>query len=185
MSRRRKDPLRVVKAEERAVLEQIARAQSESASHVARAKILLAVADGKSYQEAAEGAGRKSNDAVSRLVTRFNQEGLSALVPRHGGGPAVVYGATERARIVQEARRAPDVAKEGATSWSLTRLRDTLRRAPDGLAQVSTYTIWVTLREAGLSWQADSSWCDTGKTKRRRKSGIVEVTDPEAAPKKS
>lgn len=95
MSGRRKDPLRPLTGEERMVLTQIARARSEPASHVARAKMLLAVAAGKTYQAAAEGAGRKSNDSVSQLVSRFNQEGLAALVPGHGGGPAVEYGLAE------------------------------------------------------------------------------------------
>jgi len=42
MTRRKKDPLRPLTDEEREVLEQISRAQSEPASHVARAKALLA-----------------------------------------------------------------------------------------------------------------------------------------------
>lgn len=80
MSRRRKDPLRPLTDEECQILEQIARARSEPDSHVARAKMLLALADGQTYQIAAEAAGRKSNDAVSQLVSRFNREGLAALV---------------------------------------------------------------------------------------------------------
>ncbi len=47
MTRRRKDPLRVITPEERAWLERISRATSEPASHVARARALLAVADGQ------------------------------------------------------------------------------------------------------------------------------------------
>jgi len=43
---------------------------------VARAKMLLAVHEGKSYGAAAQVAGRKSNDAVSHLVSRFNQAGM-------------------------------------------------------------------------------------------------------------
>ena len=87
MTRRRKDPLRPLTQEERETLEQIARASSEPASHVARAKALLAVAKGKTYGAAAQAAGRRSNDAVSQLVSRFNQEGMAAVEPRHGGGP--------------------------------------------------------------------------------------------------
>ncbi|MCP4538991.1 MAG: helix-turn-helix domain-containing protein, partial [Chloroflexi bacterium] len=47
MTRRKKDPLRALTEEERTVLEQISRSQSEAASHVARAKEILTVADGK------------------------------------------------------------------------------------------------------------------------------------------
>ncbi len=185
MPRQQKDPLRPLTEEEREVLEQIARAHSEPASHVARARSLLAVADGKTYGEAAQAAGRRSNDAVSQLVSRFNQEGLAVLEPRHGGGPQFIYGVAEQERILAEARRTPDREQDGTATWSLTTLQRALRQAPDGLPQVSTYTIWLTLRQAGWSWQQDRTWCDTGKVKRKRKEGIVEVVDPDATPKKT
>lgn len=185
MSRRHKDPLRALTQEEQTVLEQISRAQSEPASHVARAKALLAVADGKPYHAAAWAAGRKSNDAVSQLVARFNREGLAAIEPRHGGGPQPIYGPVERDRILAEARRTPDRERDGTATWSLSTLQRALRQAPDGLPDISTYTIWGVLHEAGLSWQQTRSWCDTGKVKRKRKSGMVEVTDPDATAKKT
>ena len=184
MTRRKKDPLRDLTGEERDVLEQIARARSEPASHVARAKSLLAVADGKTYVEAARLAGRRSGKTVSQLVSRFNQEGLIAIEPRHGGGPQPIYGAVEQERILAEARRTPDREQDGTATWSLITLQHALRQASDGLPQVSTYTIWMTLRQVGWSWQQDRSWCDTGKVKRKRKEGIVEVVDPDATPKK-
>jgi transposase len=185
MTRRRKDPLRPLSQEEREILEQIARARSEPASHVARAKALLAVADGKTYGAAAQAAGRRSNDAVSQLVSRFNQEGLTALEPRHGGGPAIKYGAVEQARILAEVRRKPDLARDGTATWSLSTLQQSLRQAEDGLPDVSTYTIWIVLQANGFSWQKDGSWCETGKVLRKRKEGVVEVIDPDAVPKKT
>jgi len=185
MTRRKVDPLRAVTDEERAVLTQISRAASEPASHVARAKSLLAVADGKNYTEAAHAAGRRAGDAVSHLVSRFNREGLAAIAPRHGGGAQPIYGGVERERILKEARRTPDRERDGTATWSLTTLQRALRQAPDGLPQVSTYTIWIVLHEAGFSWQASQTWCETGKVKRKRKSGVVDVTDPDAEPKKS
>ena len=185
MTRRRKDPLRTLTQEERDVLEQIARAHSEPTSHVARAKTLLSVADGKTYVEAARAAGRHSREAVSQLVSRFNQEGLIAVEPRHGGGPQPIYGVAEQNRILAEARRTPDREQDGTATWSLTTLQQALRRAPDGLPQVSTYTIWMTLHQANWSWQQDRTWCETGKVKRKRKAGVVEVVDPDAIPKKT
>jgi hypothetical protein len=75
MTRRQKDPLRPLTAEERAALEQLSRTQSEPASHVARARLVLAVATGQSYTAAARGVGRRSGDAVAQLVARFNAVG--------------------------------------------------------------------------------------------------------------
>lgn len=184
MSRRRNEQLRELSQDEREVLVQIARSQREVASYVARAKMVLAVADGQTYEPAALAAGRKSSEPVSKLVSRFTQEGLSALVPRQGGGAQVEYGPAERERILVEARRAPDRERDGTATWSLSTLQRTLRQAPDGLPQVSTYTIWCVLREAGLSWQQSRTWCETGEVKRQRKAGVVTVTEPDTEAKK-
>jgi transposase len=185
MTRRQKDPLRPLTDEERYVLGQISRARSERASYVQRAKLLVAVADGASFTAAAAAIGRRSNDAVAALVSRFNQEGLAALAPRHGGGPAIQYGSTERERILTEFHRPPDRARDGTATWSLTTLQHALRTAPDGLPTVSTYVIWCVLHEAGYTWQESRTWCQTGTALRKRKEGKVRVTDPDAEPKKS
>lgn len=185
MTRRRKEPLRILTSEERVWLERISRASSEPASHVARARALLAVADGQTYQQAAAAAGRRSNDAVAQLVARFNQLGLDALVPGHGGGPAPTYSSADRDRILVEARRMPDREADGTATWSLTTLQRAVRRAPDGLPRVSTATIRMVLHDAGWSWQQSRTWCETGKALRKRKAGVVEVVDPDAEAKKS
>ncbi len=184
MTRRQKDPLRPLTDDERALVEQISRARSEPASHVERAKLLLAVAAGLSYTAAAQTVGRRSNDAVANLVARFNREGLGALAPRHGGGAVRQYRGPERDRILAEARRSPDRAEDGTTRWSLTTLQAALRTAADGLPHVSTFTIWCVLHDAGYTWQRDRTWCPTGQALRVRKSGPVTVTDPDAQAKK-
>src|SRR5215216_3795495 len=127
MSRRRKDPLRALTDVERTSLEQLGRATSAPSGVVARARALVAVADGCSYTEAARRVGRRSGDAVGELVARFNQEGLAAVTPRHGGGPRVKYGAAERERILAEVRRTPDRARDKTASWSLATLQRALR----------------------------------------------------------
>jgi transposase len=127
MTRRQKDPLRPLSDEEHSVLTKISRAQSEPASQVARAKALLAVACGQSYTVAARAAGRRSNDAVSQLVSRFNREGLAAIEPRYEGGPATIYGATECKRILAEFKRRPDREQDGTATWSLNTLQRALR----------------------------------------------------------
>ena len=186
MPRRRKDPLRPLTADERTALERVSRASSERADRVGRAKALLAVADGGSYTAAATAAGRRSGDGVAHLVARFNRDGLAALDGRHGGGPPVRYSVAERERILREVRRSPDREQDGTATWSLTTLRRALRRAPDGLPRVSTWTILQTLRDAGYTCQQNRTWCQTGTAQRKRNDGtVVAVSDPEATPKKS
>jgi transposase len=185
MSRRRKDPLRSLTDDERQELIHLSRSRAASAARVARAAMLLAVADGSDYQQAARAAGRKSGDAVSRLVSRFNREGLAALDPRHGGGHKPTYDATAQDRILREVARTPTPEADGTATWSLTILRRVLRDAPDGLPKVSTFTIWRVLRDAGYTFQRTRTWCPTGSAVRRRKAGVAIVTDPDAAAKKS
>jgi hypothetical protein len=185
MSHPQKELLRALAADERAALEAVARAGSERADRVARAKALLAVAAGAPFTAAARAAGRRSGAAVARLVARFNKEGPAALAAGHGGGPPVAYGAAARERILREFARPPDRERDGTATWSLTTLQRALRRAPDGLPTVSTATILHTLWDAGYPWQASRTWCRTGTVVRKRKAGPVEVTDPDTAPKKN
>ena len=185
MSRRRKDPLRSLTDDERRELTRLTRGRAEPAARVARATILLAVADGADYQQAARAAGRKSGDAVPHLVSRFNREGLAALDPRHGGGHQPTYGTAARDRILREAARTPTPEADGTAAWSLALPRRALRAAPDGLPTVSTFTIWQVLHGAGYTYQRTRTWCPTGSAVRKRKAGAVTATDPDAGPKKS
>jgi hypothetical protein len=54
MTRRQKDPLRPLSVEELQILEKLSRAEREPSVHVVRAQLLLAVAKGTSYSEAAQ-----------------------------------------------------------------------------------------------------------------------------------
>lgn len=185
MTRRKKDPLRELTEAEQTWLERISRSQSEPAVHVIRAKEILAVAAGHNYTEAAHLAGKLSGDAVSKLVERFNVDGLQSMQPRYTGGPVAKYSTKERERVLAEVRRQPDPEKDGTKTWSLTTLQKALRKAPDGLPKISTERIWVILQEAGFRWQKSRTWCETGQVERKRKQGVVTVTDPEATPKKT
>ena len=185
MAGHQKDPLRPLTPDERRHLQHLSRSRTDPAAEVVRAKELLAVANGVSFEGAARQAGRTSGDAVAHLVARFNQDGIDALRERHGGGQPKRYTEAEQERILREARRTPDRKQDGTATWSLTTLQRALRRAPDGLPTVSTYTIWCVLHDAGFVWTKDTSWCETGTVVRKRKSGTVAVIDPDAAAKKS
>lgn len=176
--------LRPLSLEERTLLERIARSRSERADVVSRAHCLLALADGATFTEAARITGRRSSDAIASLVRRFAVEGVSAVKPRYRGGSAVQYGPKEKERILREFRRKPDPDKDGTATWSLATLQRALHTAPDGLPKVCTQTILRTLHEAGYTWQNDRTWCETGQVQRKRKEGVVTVTDPRTAEKR-
>src|SRR4051794_8221027 len=105
MSRRQKDPLRTLSADERGELARLSRSRHAPAAQVARATALLAVADGRSYLTAARRAGRRDGDTVTAWVARFNREGLAAVVPAHGGGPPIRYAEPQRRRHPPRAAR--------------------------------------------------------------------------------
>ncbi len=160
MSRRQKDPLRAVTAQERRFLERLSRSSSQPAAQVARAKALLMVADGHSYTAAAQAAGYRVGDTVAQLVSRFNVEGLKALEPRHAGGTPASYGVAETERILAEVRRLSEHQGDGTATWSLSLLKQALRQTPDGLPHVSTYTIQRVLHQAGYRWRKNGRWCE-------------------------
>jgi transposase len=185
MSRRQKDPLRLLSEAERISLSRLSRSQSAPAAQVARARALLAVAEGQSYTAAAQLVGREVGDTVARWVAGFNRDGLAAVVPRHGGGHRIRYGEAAQRRILAEVARVPERARDGTATLSLSTLRGALRRAEGGLPGISTYTIGRALHAAGYSWQKGRSWCETGVVVRRRKhDGLVTITDPDAAAKR-
>src|SRR5215218_757553 len=75
MSRRQKDPLRALDDAERAALSRQSRSRSAPAAQVARARALLAVAEGQSYTTAARLVGRRTGDTVARWVAGCNRDG--------------------------------------------------------------------------------------------------------------
>jgi transposase len=189
MARPQREPLRPLSPEERRVLEQTVRSRSERAERVARARVLLALADGATFTAAAAAGGFRSAYGVALLVRRFHRDGLGALASRHGGGPTKKYGPAAEERILREFRRAPERERDGTATWSLTTLQRALRQAPDGLPGVSTFTIFQTLHRAGYTCQGSRTWCLTGTAQRKRKgkdgtTEVVRVTDPAATEKR-
>src|SRR3982751_2508047 len=185
MSRHQNDPLRPLTADERQELARLSRSPSAPAAQVERARALLAIADGASYTAAAHRVGRRHTETISAWVSRFNRDGLVAVRPGHGGGARIRYGADAQQRILAEWARTPQREQDGTATWSLSLLQKALRQADDGLPKVSTFTIWRTLHEAGLSWQKSRTWCETGVAMRQRKHGVVRVSDPDALAKKA
>ena len=177
MATPQKEPLRTVTAEERAALERVVHASSERVDRVRRATALLAVAQGQAYAQAARRAGFRSGTAVAELVARFNRRGLAALAIAPGRGRKPTYDAAARAQVVATAQREPDRQADGTATWSLSTLQRALRR--EGLPAVGASTVRAVLQEAGSSYQRTRTWCPTGTARRKRKTGVVTVVDPQ------
>ncbi len=187
MTRRRKDPLRPFTDAERRELTRLRQSPTAPAAVVIRASVLLLVSGGASYQGAAQ--RDRSPEWRRRLPPgRAVRPGVAcsgARRPparrRHGWGLRRRQPAT---RILREAERRPTPEQDGTATWSLSTLRRVLRSVADGLPRVSTFTLWRVLHEAGYSHQQTRTWCPTGTALRKRKAGVVTVTDPDAGPKK-
>jgi transposase len=116
---------------------------------IKRAKALLAVRAGPSSTEAARPAGYQSNETVSRLVSRFNQRGLSVLSIAVGRGRKPTYTGQEHARILTQVQRQPDHQEDQTGVWSLMSLRRALR--PMALPHSSAETLRQVLHESGYT----------------------------------
>jgi transposase len=151
---------------------------------VGRAKSLLAVAATGNFAAGARASGRKSSYGVGKLVKRFNQTGLNALETRQRVKYGQTYTVDQRQEVLTEFGRVPDREQDGTGTWSLTTLQGAVRKRA-GLEKMSRYTISGILHEAGLSWQRDRTWCETGVSVRKGKHGQRVVVDPDAESKKT
>src|SRR6266540_1755202 len=123
MAMRQKASLRPLTEAETAALVRVSKAGSERMDRVRRAVAVLAVAEGRSFAEAARRAGLGSGTAVAKLVVRFNQRGVAALGIAPGRGRRPTYDTAARARIIARAQRPPDRREDGTATWSLNILQ--------------------------------------------------------------
>jgi len=182
MSKVQKDPLRELTQQEGQVLEKLVKSTSERVDVVKRAKAILSVRSGKAFTEAAKEAGYQSNDAVSHLVSRFNQRGMAALGIASGRGRKLTYSSEQQAEILREVQRTPDRKEDQTATWSLSTLQQALRKR--GLPRIAKETIRAVLHEYGYTYQLTRTWCHTGYAERKRKSGTVTTYDEHTPEKK-
>ena len=149
---------------------------------IKRAKALLAVANGQGFSQAAREAGFVSGDTVCHLITRFNRQGLRALLVAPGRGRKPIYTQQQRSQILATLESEPSRNQDGSASWSLSLLQQLLRAT--SLPRVGASTIGRTLHQAGYVYGQSRTWCQTGTVLRKRKAGVVRVQDPKTEEKK-
>jgi transposase len=124
-----------------------------------RAVIVLAVINGTSLAAAGRRAGCCENTNTAAFwCRRFHAYGLDGLVDRPKSGAPPWYGPAERQRVLDIGRMPPNPRRDGTATWSLELLTRRLHCEP-GLEHIDPTTVRRFFVEAGLSWQADRSFC--------------------------
>jgi transposase len=103
---------------EREALENRLRSRTLRADDVRRSRLILMLADGKSYAEIQAALGCNSG-YVSRWKGRFEKDRLGGLYARNAGSQAVVLTPALEAKILARTAKKPT---DGTTHWSTRRL---------------------------------------------------------------
>jgi transposase len=105
-----------------------------SAAQAQRARIILALAAGKTHQEISDEL-ECSRTSVVRWKQRFLEAGIVGLVSRYVGQPARTLTPKLEARILNATRRKPD---DGSTHWSTRKLGRHL-----GISHMTVARVWA------------------------------------------
>jgi transposase len=119
-------------------LSRIAQSRSLPAGYVFRARLILMLAEGASYNTIKRHLSTTA-PTISRWKQRFLASGVDGLDTSHPGQSASVLTAKLRARILSATRRKP---KDGSTHWSCRKLAAEL-----GISKDAVHRVW---KEAGL-----------------------------------
>src|SRR5450756_2444657 len=119
-------------------LSSIAQSRSLLAGYVFRAKLILMLAEGASFN-AIKQQLQTTAPTIIRWKQRFRQYGLDGLDTYHPGQKPRVLTPALRARILSATRRKPS---DGSTHWSCRKLASAL-----GVSKDAVHRVW---KEAGL-----------------------------------
>src|SRR6266849_6147378 len=128
----------VLTSEQRAELSSIAQSRSLPAGYVFRAKLILMLAEGASFNTIKRQL-QTSAPTIIRWKQRFLQSGMDGLDTYHPGQTATVLTPALRARVLSATRRKP---RDGSTHWSCRKLAAAL-----GVSKDAVHRIW---KQAGL-----------------------------------
>jgi transposase len=128
----------VLNEEQQLELSRIAHSRSLPAGYVFRARLILMLAEGASFNTIKQRL-RTTAPTIVRWKQRFIAAGLDGLDTSHPGQPASVLTPKLRARILSATRRQP---KDGSTHWSCRKLAVAL-----GVSKDAVHRVW---KEAGL-----------------------------------
>jgi transposase len=120
-------------AEQREELTRWAQSRTLPAGDVFRARLMLALADGKSWNQI-EIEQHTSRPTIARWKRRFEQEGIAGLDPRHKGSTVRQATPSVQARVLRKTTQRPG---DGSTHWTCRKLAAAL-----GLSKSTVQRIW-------------------------------------------
>jgi transposase len=120
--------------DEREELMHWAQSRTLPSGDVFRARLILALADGRSYREIEEKL-RTSSPTIARWRIRFDQDRIEGLRPRHKGSRPRVVTPVVQARILRRTLQAPS---DGSTHWTCRKLAKVL-----GVSKSTVQRVWT------------------------------------------
>src|SRR5215471_17184590 len=122
-----------ISKEQREELTRWAQSRTLPAGDVFRARLMLALADGKSWNQI-EVELHTSRPTIVRWKKRFEQQGMAGLNPRHKGSEPRTATASMQARVLRKTTQKPP---DGSTHWTCRRMAAAL-----GLSKSTVQRIW-------------------------------------------
>lgn len=119
--------------ENREELNRWAQSRTLPAGDVFRARLMLALADGKSWNQI-EVELHTSRPTIARWKRRFEQQGMAGLDPRHRGSAPRTATAAIQARVLRKTTQRPS---DGSTHWTCRKMAAAL-----GLSKSTVQRIW-------------------------------------------
>src|SRR5579859_3618112 len=134
---RRKPEVLSLTEEQRIELTGWAQSRTLPAGDVFRARLILALAEGRSYGQIMATL-QTTAPAISRWKQRFEEQGMPGLEPRHKGSQPRVANAAVQARIARKTQQKPP---DGSTHWSCRKMAEAL-----GVSKSTVQRVWAQAR---------------------------------------
>src|SRR4051812_43739335 len=128
--------------EQRTELTRWTQSRTLPAGDVFRARLILALAEGRSYRQIMSSL-QTTAPTISRWKQRFEQAGIDGLDALHKGSEPRVADAALQARIAQKTQRKPI---DGSTHWTCRKMAAAL-----GVSKSTVQRVWTQLRLKPLS----------------------------------
>ena len=123
--------------EQRIELTRLAQARTLPASDVFRARLILALASGRTYSQIMASL-QTTAPTISRWKLRFEEHGMAGLDARHKGSQPRVANAAVQARIARKTQQKPP---DGSTHWSCRKMAEAL-----GVSKSTVQRVWAQAR---------------------------------------